>query len=229
MCGRGCCQDIGDKAFIVPLQREVHLPPVFRAPVPVEHILPVEVPVPLHLTPELVDLLCQRFLLFIAIFKIFPHNEQPLHQESALHKVPTVILCAEWFGFSRGAMNPVRPDTMKPIGGCQIIGYFVQPCHTIDTRNKSSFNASNKSGNAEAATTGGHHVGIILRILTVHMDAFRRKPRCRFSSIPHVVEMRFLDEVEKSVVSGELGRSITVFLLTFRFCLFVLVAGSERQ
>ena len=63
-----CCEDIHDETFIIAMYREVHVPAVFRTPMPVKDILiPPAVPVPVYFTPEFVDSCCQHFFLITTV------------------------------------------------------------------------------------------------------------------------------------------------------------------
>ncbi len=60
------------------------------------------------------------------------------------------------------------------------------------------------AGQAEAAAARGHHIGIVLRIFTIHVDAFRREAGDLPGTFPHIVEMGFLNIVQEFVIILEL-------------------------
>src|ERR1041385_6190813 len=56
---RGCGQNVGDQALVPTPDRMVHLPAVTRAPVPVQRVTAIGVPVPLDFVPKPIDRLAQ--------------------------------------------------------------------------------------------------------------------------------------------------------------------------
>ena len=226
MSGRSSSEDIGDKTFVVAFQGEIHLPVVFRRPVPIEHIFSaVAIPIKLHLMPKHVDFIDYRFLLCHSRIHILSYTKQTCHQETALHQVASIVFFAERFHLACGTVKPVRPHTMEAVSFSEVVNNFIKSSHTLGSRYKAAFDAHNKPGNTEAAAADSHRILVVLRIYTVEMYAFASQARSGFGTIPHVIKVRFLEIVEKLVVIVKLSHRVLLLGKRSRTALSLRTGG----
>ena len=190
---------------------------------PIDYVLAtLGVPVKLHFAPQLVDFLGKSLLLVVARAEILAHAEQALHEEAALHKVTAIILLSEGLHLACGSVEPVRPHAVEAVGFCEIVNYLGEALHALLAVYEATVDGCKHSGDAESATTGCHHVLVVLRVVTVEVYALTGETRSGLGTIPHIVEVYFLDVIEQFVVVSELGGTLR-FLLCCIIAVFALV------
>ena len=200
MCRACCCEDVGDKALVVALQREVHLPAVVGAPMPIDHVLSsTGVPVEFHGLPKFVDLVDHVGFCLDVGLHILAYAKQRLHQEARLHEVTAIVLCAEGDGLARRSVHPVRPHAMITVGLRQIIDDAGQSCHAFFTLDPAAIHADNQAGNTEARTSCGDCHLVVRWIDAIEVNTLVGQSRSRVGAFPHVVQALSLHKVEQFV------------------------------
>ena len=213
VCRRGCSEDIDYQTFIIAFQREVHLPLVFRRPVPVNHVLSaVAVPVEFHLVPQLVDFVDKLLFSRHIGVHILAHAQKALHQEAAFNQVAAVVLLSERLHLPCRAVEPVRPYAVEAVSLCQIVHNLVQTLNACLARDETAVHSSYQSGNTETAAADCHGLRVVYTIFAVQVDALVGKSRSTVGTFPHIVEMHFLNEIEHRAVARKRVRTVNCLL-----------------
>ena len=204
--GRRGSKHIHNQTLVIPTDGEVHLPGIFRTPMPVEHVLAVApVPVPLHFAPQFVDAGGQCLLLLASLLHVvLVHTEQGLHQKGRFHQVAPVVLLPERFHAARVSLPPVGVDAVEAVAGLEEGDDALHALQALLAGDVSPVYAGQDSHDAEAAASAGDDVLVVLRIVTVQVDAFAGQAAVGFGSVPEIVEGQSFDGVHQLLV-GQLG------------------------
>ena len=151
----------------------------------------------------MVNFLCQRLFLLIAVTEILAYTKQALHQEAAFHQVAAIVLLSERLHLSGRTVQPVGPYAVEAVGTFQIIGNLGQALHTFGSGDKATLYAHQQTGNTESAATDGDDALVFLRIVPVQVNAFGRQSGNWLRTVPHVVQMYLLDIVQHFVIRSE--------------------------
>ena len=92
---------------------------------------------------------------------------------------------------------------MEAVGTFQVISYSGQALYAGFSWDKAAFDAHQQTGHAESATADGDDVLILFRIVAIQMDALGRQAGDSLCTVPHVVQVYFLDVVQHLVVRSK--------------------------
>ena len=199
---RGGGKDIHDEAFVVTVYGKVHFPTVFRTPVPIEHVLAVlAVEVPVHFAPQLVDAGGEGLLGGRTVDVVLVDGEQRLHDEGCFYQVAAIVFLPEGFHLARIAIPPVWVGTVETVSGFEEGDDFLHSFQPFLAGDIAAVYTGKYSHDAEAASTGRDYVLVVLRIDTVHVDAFACQSAVGLGTFPEVVEGTALYGVHQGIVA----------------------------
>lgn len=193
-------QNIHHQTLVEPVYGEIHLPPVFGTPMPVEDVLPVAIPRPLDAAPQRIDTLCERLLALVALREILMRGQQPLHQKGRLHQIASVVLLAEGFHAARPALDPMRPGAVEAVGTFEERDDAFEAFDPLFTGDVAALHTGDKRQNTEAAAARRHDRLVVFGIDAVHVDPFARKAAVGLGARPEIIERTPLDTVQQRLV-----------------------------
>ena len=117
------------------------------------------VPVPVHLSPKVVDAGAERLLLRIALAKILACAQKPLNEIGCFDEVAARIVGPEGDFFPGRAVEIVGKDAIILLGGLEIIEHVEQTPDSFCARNPSSLDGHNHGHDAEAGSADRQEVG----------------------------------------------------------------------
>ena len=140
---------------------------------PVEHVLSTfPVPVPVNVTPDLVDASGERFFFLVSVYVILVYGKKSLDEEGGFHKVAAIVFLSERFHLSGVAIPPVRISSVKAVGLLEKGDDALHACQSFFTGDIAAVYSGKDSHDAEAAATGSDYVGIVFWINAVYMITF---------------------------------------------------------
>ena len=160
---------------------------------PVQHILVLGIPIPLHTFPKVICLLGQSLLSIRTIFKVFFDANKSLCQKSGFHQIPSIIQIAKGNHGPCGTIDPMRPCSVKAIGIFQEIQEGRQPFEPFRSGDISSFYSDQNGHKAKSRASGCYNAFTIARV--VWMISFPCPTGIGIGKIPKVFKGGCLGQV----------------------------------
>ena len=104
---------------------------------------------------------------------------------------------------TRLAVEPMRPHAVEPVGLAQPVHYLGETFQPVGTADESVVDTHKKTSDAEATSTGGHDILVVLGVVAIKMDALACQSGIGFRPIPHIIEMYALYEIKHLIIVGK--------------------------
>src|SRR5204863_2285541 len=177
---------------------EIHFPRVIRAPVPIQNILAMSIPIIFNLFPKFVNSIGELRFFLSPILEKLPHTQKSLYHIRCFDKITSIIFFSERLYLARFAIPPMRPCSMEAISGFQEVNDLFKPLSAFIAADEVSVNGCKYSHYSEAATTACYNHSIICRVIIVFMKPLSCHSACRLCSIPEISKGAAFYYVKKS-------------------------------
>ena len=191
-------QYVHDQALIEPTHREIHGPSIVRAPVPVQHILPVFCkPVPFYIIPQALMWFCNSCSVLLCALKYCLAQSSPWIRYEVSTRSAAIVFPAEGNGYTCGAIHPMGKHAMIGVCFCKKLTIFSRNLAALSLANPFPFGGYNHRHHTKTGSTCSYY---FIAIIISYITSFSRHSTDRMCKIQKVTECLPLYQVKQRAV-----------------------------